>query len=113
MCLPGCEVDVDAELPHVVWDAHAPSVVGGAGQLVEEVAPDDRDRGGGVQVDLGPDALDEGCKILHAFSSDALVGQSIIVAVIIRALGTIHKGHPHRGGGRGVGPKADIVREVA
>ena len=28
------------------------------------------------------------------------------------ALGTIHKGRPHRGGG-GVGPKADIVREIA
>ena len=27
-------------------------------------------------------------------------------------IGTIHKGRPHRGG-RGVGPKADIVREVA
>ena len=44
----------------MVWDAHAAAVVGGAGQFFEEVATDDRDRGGGVQVDLGPDALDEG-----------------------------------------------------
>ena len=27
--------------------------------------------------------------------------------------GTIHKGRPHQGGGGRVGPKADIVREVA
>ena len=67
MCLPGRELDVDAELPHVVWDAHAPSVVGGAGQLVEEVAPEDRDRGRGVEVDLSPDALDEGCKTCYQF----------------------------------------------
>ena len=86
MCLPGRKLDVDADLPHVVWDAHAPAVVGGAGQLVEEVAPDDRDRGGGVEVDLGPDALDEGCKILYAISSAALMGQSITGAVIIGAL---------------------------
>ena len=34
----------------------------------------------------------------------------ILLAIMISALiGTIHKGRPHQGG---VGPKADIVREV-
>ena len=54
--IPGCKLHVDVELPHVVGDPH-PSVVGG--QLVEEVAGDDRDRGRRVKVNFCADSLDE------------------------------------------------------
>ena len=49
------------------------------------------------------------------FLSCALIGIPELTGKNIQChshKGTIHKGRPHRGG-RGVGPKADIVREVA